>query len=83
MTRLPLGRRHRPIVAWYGNSDLLPHLARLGGRGAIDVVVTWGTALTFEEQSDRKAVARTLERDVRRMTAGALRGRTERSQPVA
>ncbi len=70
---LPLGRRHRPIVAWYGSADLWPHLVGVGRRGAIDVVVTWGAALMFEQGSDRKAVARLLEQEVRRMTAAALR----------
>jgi 1-acyl-sn-glycerol-3-phosphate acyltransferase len=77
---LPLGRQHRPIVAWYGRADLVPHLLGVGRRGAIDVTVTWGAPLTFGERSDRKAVARQLEREVRRMTVQALRGGAERPQ---
>jgi 1-acyl-sn-glycerol-3-phosphate acyltransferase len=71
----PLGRQHRPIVAWYGDFALGPHLIGVLRRGAIDVVLTWGDPVVFEEASDRKAVARALEADVRRHTALALRGR--------
>jgi len=70
---LPLGRRQRPIVAWYGTADLLPHLVGIGRRGAIDAVVTWGTPLVYAPGSDRKAVARALEQEVRRMTVRSLR----------
>jgi lyso-ornithine lipid O-acyltransferase len=72
---VPLGRLHRPLVAWYGAAALLPHLLGIGRRGAIDAVVTWGEPLAFEPGSDRKAVARRLEEEVRRMTVAALRGR--------
>ena len=71
---LPLGRQHRPLVAWYGNAELAPHLLGVGARGGIDVVVTWGEPMAFDEVSDRKAVTRTLEAEVRRLTARALRG---------
>ncbi|MBV8509931.1 MAG: 1-acyl-sn-glycerol-3-phosphate acyltransferase, partial [Xanthobacteraceae bacterium] len=71
----PLGRQHRPVVAWYGDFALGPHLIGVLRRGAIDVVLTWGEPVVFEEVSDRKAVARALEADVRRHTALALRGR--------
>jgi lyso-ornithine lipid O-acyltransferase len=76
MHGFPLGRQHRPVVAWYGDFALGPHLIGVLRRGAIDVVLTWGEPVVFEEASDRKAVARALEADVRRHTALALRGRT-------
>jgi lyso-ornithine lipid O-acyltransferase len=71
----PLGRQHRPVVAWYGNFALGPHLMGVLRRGAIDVVLTWGEPIPFDEGSDRKAVARALEGSVRRQMAAALRGR--------
>ena len=37
MQGLPIGRQHRPQVAWYGGADLVPHLKRLMGRGLADV----------------------------------------------
>jgi 1-acyl-sn-glycerol-3-phosphate acyltransferase len=75
MLGLPTGRQHRPIVAWYGDSEMVPHVIGVCRRGGIDVTVTWGEPQAFDESSNRKAVARSLEREVRRLTAGALRGR--------
>ncbi len=75
---LPLGRTDRPCVAWYGDLDLLPHLARVMRRGAVDVVVSWGDPVACAAATDRKALARSLEATVRRMTASALR----QSRPV-
>jgi 1-acyl-sn-glycerol-3-phosphate acyltransferase len=72
---LPLDRNSRCGVAWYGAASLLPHLRQLVARGAIDVTVSWGDPIGFDELSDRKAVAAHLERDVRAMTIAALRRR--------
>jgi len=74
---MPLGRQHRPIVAWYGDFRLWPHLLGVARRGGIDVVLTWGEPIAFDESSDRKAVARALETSVRRLTSLALRGRAQ------
>jgi 1-acyl-sn-glycerol-3-phosphate acyltransferase len=72
---LPLGRDHRPRIAWYGDMDLLPHLAAMLRAGALDVTLTWGAPVAYDEASNRKEIARELERSVRRMTTLALRGR--------
>jgi lyso-ornithine lipid O-acyltransferase len=72
---LPLDRKSRCCVAWYGAASLLPHLRQLVARGAIDVTVSWGDPISFDEFSDRKAVAAQLERNVRAMTIAALRRR--------
>jgi len=70
---LPLGRQHRPLVAWYGGAPLWPHLLGITQRGGIDVVVTWGEPVAFDEASDRKAIAKSLETTIRRITTQALR----------
>jgi 1-acyl-sn-glycerol-3-phosphate acyltransferase len=70
---LPIGRQHRPHVAWYGDMDLLPHLSALIRRGAIDVTVSFGKAFAFDHTADRKAIARDMEHEVRRMREQALR----------
>jgi lyso-ornithine lipid O-acyltransferase len=75
MLGIPLGRQNRNAVAWYGLTSLLPHLRQLVARGAIDVTVTWGDPIPYDEFSDRKAVARRLEASVRAMTVAALHGR--------
>ena len=71
---LPLVRANRHKIAWYGDALLWPHLRRLAARGAIDVVVTWGEPIVYDALSDRKAVARRLEAQVRALTVAALRG---------
>lgn len=71
---LPLGRSSRAGVAWYGSMSLLPHLRRLVACGMIDVTVTWGAPIPYDQSSDRKIVARRLEAGVRAMTVAALRG---------
>jgi 1-acyl-sn-glycerol-3-phosphate acyltransferase len=72
---LPLARSNRDQVAWYGGAALWPHLRRLVERGAVDVTVSWGEPVAYDEFSDRKKVARQLEDEVRALTIAALRGR--------
>jgi lyso-ornithine lipid O-acyltransferase len=79
MRGLPLGRQNRGAVAWYGLTSLLPHLRQLVAWGAIDVTVSWGVPVPYDESSDRKVVASRLEDAVRVMTVAALRGREPRS----
>jgi lyso-ornithine lipid O-acyltransferase len=72
---LPLDRHDRHRVAWYGEAPLWPHFSWLVAHSAVDVVVTWGEPLAYDEASDRKTVARHMEQAVRRLTVAALRGR--------
>ncbi len=51
---LPIGRLHRPLVAWYGGMDLMPHLIRVLGQGAFDVVLTWGEPVAYEAQRNAR-----------------------------
>jgi len=78
---LPIARRDRPRVAWYGRRPLPPHLMDVAKSGAIDVTVKWGEPVAFDEQSDRKEVARALEAQVRRSVTEARRGRGEDAKP--
>nr|WP_246226027.1 lysophospholipid acyltransferase family protein [Chelativorans xinjiangense] len=72
---LPLDRRERGDVAWIGDTALLPHLKTMLGAGVIDVEVHFGEPIPFCAESDRKAVARAAENEVRRMLVAALRRR--------
>jgi 1-acyl-sn-glycerol-3-phosphate acyltransferase len=72
---LPMGRQHRPIVAWYGDRELVPHLREFLRRGAVDVTLSWGEPIEHENAADRKAVVNSLEAVVRTLTAATLRGR--------
>ena len=60
-------------MAWYGGAALWPHLRQLVARGAVDVCVSWGEPIAYDEFSDRKKVARQLEDEVRALTIAALR----------
>lgn len=73
---LPLGRFHRPLAAWPGDVGLGPHLLRFLSEGAIDVEISFGAPIAFTEASDRKAVARRAEAEVRRMMGESLAGHT-------
>jgi 1-acyl-sn-glycerol-3-phosphate acyltransferase len=72
LSGLPTGRALRDRVAWYGDVELIPHLLHVLASGAIDVTVSWGEATAYDMGADRKAIARTSEKSVRRMTAAAF-----------
>lgn len=72
---LPMGRQHRPLVAWYGDLDFVPHLREFIARGAVDVVVTFGPPVAHGSTANRKELARSIEGTVRALTAATLRGR--------
>lgn len=77
---LPMGRAHRPHVAWYGDMELAGHLWSIFSRGALDVVVRWGDPVLVDRETDRKALTRKLEADVRAMTIASLMQKTVESQ---
>ena len=72
---IPMGRQHRPLVAWYGDLDFMPHIKEFIARGAVDAVVSYGEPVAADGSVDRKAMAKSLEGAVRRITAATLRGR--------
>ena len=72
---LPMGRQHRPIVAWHGDIDLGPHLWRLLRTGSIDVTVSFGDPIPLADAGGRKRVALDAERSVRGMAIPTLTGR--------
>jgi lyso-ornithine lipid O-acyltransferase len=63
---LPLGRRDRPEVAWYGDMDLAPHLAGFLRGGGLDARVTFGEPIAFDASTDRKHATAGVEAAVRR-----------------
>ncbi|HEY0220269.1 MAG TPA: lysophospholipid acyltransferase family protein [Afipia sp.] len=73
---IQIGRGLRDQVAWYGDTDLVPHLLGVIAQGAVDVTVTWGEPVAYGMNADRKQIARDAENMVRRMTSAALRGQT-------
>lgn len=71
---VPVGRALRDKVAWYGETDLVPHLLGVLAAGAVDVTVSWGEAIACDLDASRKQITRNAETAVRTMTASALRG---------
>ena len=78
---LPMGRQFRPLVAWIGDLDLLPHVWRVLRENAIDATITWGEPIAYGRDSDRKAVTKSAEESVRLMTANVLTGRDPYQAP--
>jgi 1-acyl-sn-glycerol-3-phosphate acyltransferase len=71
---LPMSRDMRPLVAWYGDMDLVPHLWEALKTGPIEAVVEFHEPLSLDTEKDRKALAGTSETRVRRGQARALAG---------
>lgn len=63
---LPLTRRDRPEIAWYGDMDLAPHLGGFLRGGPFDARVTFGEPIPFDAATDRKRATATAEAAVRR-----------------
>ena len=72
---IPIGRQHRPLVAWYGDLDFVPHIKEFIARGAVDAVVSYGDPVPADGRADRKAMTKSLEDQVRALNAAMLRGR--------
>lgn len=70
---LPVGRFLRPVVAWPGTMPLVKHLKGILAARAIDVEVTFGVPVMFDRSSDRKALSRRFEAEIRAMTMSRLR----------
>ena len=72
----PLGYHLRPLVAWYGDMDLVPHLWEAFCLGPIDVVVHYHPPLTVDQfGGSRKALALQCQKLVAEGVAHALAGR--------
>lgn len=69
---LPMNRRLLPSYAWYGDSDLVPHLIGAIKTGPIEVVVIFHSPLALSGELTRKTLARHAEQEVRRGLSLAL-----------
>ena len=71
---LPILRRDRPRVAWYGDVSFLPHLFRYVRSGGATCDVYCGAPIPISAGADRKAAARATEAAVRKLAARARAG---------
>ncbi len=63
---LPILRHERPLIAWYGEMDMLSHAWNVLKSGPLDVTVKIGDAVPLSSLRDRKQLAAFSEARVRR-----------------
>lgn len=68
---IPMGRENRPLYAWYGDMELVPHLWEALKAGPLDVIVQFHPPLPA---MDRKELAKIAWETVRKGQASALAG---------
>jgi 1-acyl-sn-glycerol-3-phosphate acyltransferase len=61
---LPVTRRERPFIAWYGDMNLAPHVGLFLEGNPLDVIVTWGEPIPFN--GNRKEATALAEATVRK-----------------
>jgi 1-acyl-sn-glycerol-3-phosphate acyltransferase len=78
---MPMGRENRPLFAWYGDMDLVPHLWEAVTAGPIDVIVEFHQPMTIDQMGGRKPLAARAEAIVREGQARALAGLVTAPRP--
>jgi lyso-ornithine lipid O-acyltransferase len=73
---LPMGRENRPLFAWYGDMEMVPHLWEAILAGPIEVVVQFHPPLSLDEM-DRKTLAIRARQVIQAGVSEALQGRTQ------
>ena len=72
---IPMGRQHRPLVAWYGDLDFLPHIKASSSIARSTPSSATVRRFPSDIAADRKAMSKRLENSVRGLQASTLRGR--------
>jgi 1-acyl-sn-glycerol-3-phosphate acyltransferase len=70
---VPLGFADRPHVGWYGDMEMTSHAWHLLQAGPLDVAIRIGPPIPLADFTDRKALARHSESEVRRNVVQLLR----------
>jgi len=71
---IPMGRENRPLFAWYGDMELLPHLWEALKTGPFDVVVEFHPPITVDSAGGRKSIAALAQAVIARSHMRALSG---------
>ena len=71
---LPMGRENRPLFAWYGDMEMMPHLWEAILAGPLEVVVQFHDPLSLDDM-DRKTLALRAQQVIQMGVAEALQGR--------
>ncbi len=80
---IPLGRYWRPLFAWFGDLDLVPHLWQMVCLGETEAVVTFYPPVDIDRLGDRKKLAEYCFREVSSGVQAANSGRYELLPPPA
>jgi len=78
---IPLGRYWRPLFAWYGDLDLVPHLWQMVCLGETEAVVTFFPPVDIDQLGDRKKLADYCFKQVSGAVQAANSGRYELLPP--
>jgi 1-acyl-sn-glycerol-3-phosphate acyltransferase len=78
---IPLGRYWRPLFAWFGDLDLVPHLWQMVCLGETEAVVTFFPPVDIDRLGDRKKLAEYCFRQVSSAVQSANSGRLELLPP--
>lgn len=73
----PVTRRTRPLLAWFGDMALLPHLWDLAGEGAVEAEVRLHPAIPADTAADRKQLGAACHR----LVLGGYHPRPPAAQP--
>lgn len=79
---IPLGRYWRPLFAWFGDLDLVPHLWQMTCLGETEAVVTFFPTVDIDRLGDRKKLAEFCFRQVWAGVQAANSGRPELLPPL-
>ena len=80
---IPLGRYWRPLFAWFGDLDLVPHLWQMVCLGETQAVVTFFPPVDIDQLGDRKKLAEYCFQQVSFGVQSANAGRPELLPPLA
>jgi 1-acyl-sn-glycerol-3-phosphate acyltransferase len=72
---MPMARRDRPLAAWYGDMDFMPHIKEFIRTAVVDVTISYGDPVVADGNLDRKELTARLEQATRAMLVEALSGR--------
>lgn len=72
---MPMGHFHRPVAAWPGDVELLPHLVDVLKTGALDAEVSFGQPIEVTPATNRKALALGAEDEIRSLLEKLLHRR--------
>jgi lyso-ornithine lipid O-acyltransferase len=69
---MPMGRYHRPIAAWPGDVELVPHLMGVLKAEAMEVDVDFGEVVEFRADTNRKVAGAAVVERLRQMLRDRL-----------